>query len=74
MFWLAGGLPDFWAPAVRLLGVLRWRPAVTRRHPPSPVDRQVTCLYVTRSPSTAAFLPEWDQWREAGVGYASLIF
>lgn len=32
-------------------------------HPPP----QVTCLYVTRSPSTAAFLPEWDLWRDAGV-------
>lgn len=31
---------------------------------------QVSCLYVTRSPTSAVFLTEWDKWREAGVGGA----
>jgi len=33
---------------------------------------KVTCFYVTRSPATAAFLPEWDVWREAGISFNPL--
>ncbi|GBF91942.1 hypothetical protein Rsub_04666 [Raphidocelis subcapitata] len=46
---------------------LTWTPVLAHatRH-------KVTCLYVTRSPSTAAFLPEWDQWRDAGVDFRPL--
>jgi hypothetical protein len=33
---------------------------------------KVTCFYVTRSPATAAFLPEWDVWREAGITFNPL--
>ncbi|KIY96852.1 hypothetical protein MNEG_11111 [Monoraphidium neglectum] len=46
---------------------LNWTPVLAHA-----TQHKVTCLYVTRSPSTAAFLPEWDQWREAGVDFRPL--
>lgn len=42
--------------------VLSWAPV--QAHASS---HRVTAYYVTKSPSSAAFLSEWDQWREAGV-------
>lgn len=42
--------------------VLNWAPVQAHA-----TSHKVTCYYVTKSPSSAAFLAEWDQWREAGV-------
>lgn len=47
--------------------VLNWTPVQAHA-----TQHKVTCLYVTRSPATAAFLPEWDQWRDAGVDFRPL--
>jgi len=30
---------------------------------------KISCIYVTKSATTAAFLPGWDLWREAGVSF-----
>lgn len=46
---------------------LKWAPVQAHA-----TQHKVTCLYVTRSPSTAAFLPEWDQWRDAGIDFRPL--
>lgn len=32
----------------------------------------VVCYYVATSPSAAAFVTEWDQWRDAGVRFNPL--
>jgi hypothetical protein len=42
--------------------VLSWAPVQAHA-----TSHRVTAYYVTKSPQTAAFLAEWDQWREAGV-------
>ena len=42
--------------------VLNWAPVQAHA-----TSHRVTAYYVTKSPSSAAFLSEWDQWREAGV-------
>jgi hypothetical protein len=42
--------------------VLNWAPVQAHA-----TSHKVSCYYVTKSPSSAAFLAEWDQWREAGV-------
>jgi hypothetical protein len=42
--------------------VLNWAPVQAHA-----TSHKVSCFYVTKSPSSAAFLAEWDQWREAGV-------
>jgi len=44
--------------------VLNWAPVQAHA-----TSHKVTCYYVTKSPSSAAFLAEWDQWREAGVSW-----
>jgi hypothetical protein len=46
---------------------LNWAPV--QAHASS---RRVSVYYVTRSPSSAAFLAEWDAWREAGVTFHPL--
>jgi hypothetical protein len=45
--------------------VLNWAPVQAHA-----TSHRVTAYYVTKSPQTAAFLAEWDQWREAGVSNA----
>eukprot|EP00877_Chromochloris_zofingiensis_P009122 jgi/Chrzof1/4463/Cz14g14060.t1 len=47
--------------------VLSWTPIQAHA-----TAHTVTCFYVTKSPATAAFLPEWDQWREAGICFHPL--
>jgi hypothetical protein len=42
--------------------VLNWAPVQAHA-----TSHRVTAYYVTRSRTTAAFVTEWDQWREAGV-------
>lgn len=42
--------------------VLNWAPVQAHA-----TSHKVSCFYVTKAPSSAAFLAEWDQWREAGV-------
>lgn len=46
--------------------VLSWAPVQAHA-----TSHKVTAYYVTKSPQTAAFLAEWDQWREAGVSSSS---
>lgn len=46
---------------------LNWAPV--QAHASS---HRVAAYYVTRSPSSAAFLAEWDAWREAGVAFHPL--
>ncbi|KAF6262076.1 hypothetical protein COO60DRAFT_1699496 [Scenedesmus sp. NREL 46B-D3] len=47
--------------------VLSWAPVQAHA-----TSRKVSCFYVTKSPSSAAFLAEWDQWREAGINFHPL--
>jgi hypothetical protein len=47
--------------------VLNWAPVQAHA-----TSHRVTAYYVTKSPQTAAFLAEWDQWREAGVVFNPL--
>lgn len=42
--------------------VLNWAPVQAHA-----TSHKVTCYYVTKSPAAAAFIQEWDTWREAGV-------
>ncbi len=48
--------------------VLNWAPVQAHA-----TSHRVTAYYVTKSPSSAAFLSEWDQWREAGVSACTLF-
>jgi hypothetical protein len=48
--------------------VLNWAPVQAHA-----TSHRVTAYYVTKSPSSAAFLSEWDQWREAGVSACWLV-
>uniref|UniRef100_A0A383VD77 FAD-binding FR-type domain-containing protein n=1 Tax=Tetradesmus obliquus TaxID=3088 RepID=A0A383VD77_TETOB len=47
--------------------VLNWAPVQAHA-----TSHRVSCVYVTKSPSSAAFLAEWDQWREAGINFHPL--
>lgn len=47
--------------------VLNWAPVQAHA-----TSHSVTAYYVTRSRTTAAFVTEWDQWREAGVVFNPL--
>lgn len=44
--------------------LLNWTPIQAHA-----TKHRVCCLYVTKSATTAAFLPGWDLWREAGVDF-----
>jgi hypothetical protein len=46
---------------------LNWAPVLAHAS-----ANRVTCYYVTESPQMAAFLPEWDTWREAGIMFQPL--
>lgn len=67
-FWYLQEQRNILALAVGLKGiaairaVLNWAPVQAHA-----TSHKVTAYYVTKSPQTAAFLAEWDQWREAGV-------
>lgn len=48
--------------------VLNWAPVQAHA-----TSHRVTAYYVTRSRTTAAFVTEWDQWREAGVSRGAVL-
>lgn len=47
-----------------LRALLNWTPILAHA-----TKHSVTCLYLTKSASTAAFLSGWDMWRDAGVDF-----
>ncbi|GAX84322.1 hypothetical protein CEUSTIGMA_g11744.t1 [Chlamydomonas eustigma] len=52
---------------VPMRALLNWTPIQAHA-----TKRKVACLYMTRTATTAAFLPGWDLWREAGVNFIPL--
>ncbi len=53
-----------------LRAALEWTPVQAHA-----TANPVTLFYVAQGQQSAAYLADWDQWREAGVSYAgSLLF
>ncbi|KAG1680727.1 hypothetical protein FOA52_008059 [Chlamydomonas sp. UWO 241] len=52
---------------VPVRALLNWTPIQAHA-----TKHRISCLYVTKSATTAAFLPGWDLWREAGVSFSPL--
>jgi hypothetical protein len=42
--------------------LLSWTPVLAHA-----TMRKVSCLYLDKAPTKAAFMVEWDKWREAGI-------
>lgn len=52
---------------VPMRAVLGWTPVLAHA-----TAHKITCFYVAPAPAKAAFLTEWDSWREAGVTFCPI--